>query len=100
MEKRDLISMFFLSIVTLGIYHIYWIVKTKTAMNKLGAHIPTAWLMIVPFVNFYFGWKFCNAFAEKVQKDNNEISYFLLYVLLPFISMLIFQYYINQKVKA
>lgn len=51
MEKRSPIGVFVLSLVTLGIYGIYWLVKTKGELNQRGASIPTAWLIIVPFVN-------------------------------------------------
>lgn len=51
MEKRSPIGVFVLSLVTLGIYSIYWLVKTKGELNQRGASIPTAWLIIVPFVN-------------------------------------------------
>ena len=44
MQKRSPISVILLTIVTLGIYGIYWQVKTKGEMNALGADIPTALL--------------------------------------------------------
>jgi hypothetical protein len=96
-EKRDLVSMFFLTIITFGIYKLYWLVKTKEELNKAGADIPTAWLLVIPFANFYFLWRWAEAFAEKVKKDNNSVIYFVILIFLPFISMLILQNYINNK---
>src|SRR5436190_16662780 len=46
MTKRSPISVFFLSIFTIGIYILVWRVKTKREMNRLGSNIPTSWLMI------------------------------------------------------
>jgi len=40
--KRSLIKIYLLGIITLGIYFIYWLVKTKNELNELGAKIPTA----------------------------------------------------------
>ena len=52
--KRDPTLVIIFTIITFGIYSIYWAVKTKNEINSLGADIPTAWLLIIPFGNFYF----------------------------------------------
>lgn len=96
-QKRSLFEVAVLTIITLGFYHIYWLVKVKGEMNRAGAQVPTAWLMIVPLANFYFFWQWSQAFADRVQKDNNGLAYFLLVLFLPFLSTLILQYYINKK---
>lgn len=96
-EKRDLVSMFFLTLITFGFYKVYWLVKVKEELNKAGAEVPTAWLLIVPLANIYFVWRFAEAFANKVTKDNNAVAFFALLIFLPFISMLILQNYINKK---
>src|SRR5947208_10264802 len=45
-------------------YHIYRFGVTKNELNQRGTEIPTAWLLIVPFVNLYWLWRF----AEGVEK--------------------------------
>lgn len=78
MKQRNPIAVFLLPFVTFGIYGIVWQVKTKNEMNQLGANIPTAWLIIVPFVNFYWLWKY----SEGVEKvTNGSISAVLAFVL-------------------
>lgn len=42
MQQRDPLKVFFLSLITVGIYAIVWYVKTKDEMNARGAQIPTA----------------------------------------------------------
>lgn len=69
-KKRDPILVVILSIITLGIYIIYWFVKTKEEINSLGADIPTSWLMIVPVANVYLLYKYCEGFSIYVKKDN------------------------------
>ena len=59
MENRSLGKVFLLTLVTFGLYGIYWEVKTKGEMNARGATIPTAWLILVPFVNIWWMWKYC-----------------------------------------
>ena len=77
-KRRNPALVIILSIITLGIYFIYWIVQTKGEINSLGADIPTAWFIIVPFGNFYFLYKYCDAFSEYVKKDKLGPVWFLI----------------------
>lgn len=45
MKQRSPVAVILLPFVTFGIYSIYWLVSTKIEMTKLGAKIPTAWLI-------------------------------------------------------
>lgn len=68
-KYRNLVVVVLLSIVTLGIYLVYWFVKTKEEMNSMGAQIPTAWLLVLfPIGTFYWVYKY----AEGVQKTLDE----------------------------
>jgi hypothetical protein len=49
MKRRNLLAVFILPIVTLGIYMIYWLASTKNEMNKKGEKVPTIWLIFLPF---------------------------------------------------
>lgn len=98
MQHRDLIIMVFLLICTLGFYFLYWSVVTKRELCERGADIPTAWLLIIPFANFYFWYKYAQGFAKHVlyADENSAIGYFLLMVLLPPVGMLIYQSEFNK----
>lgn len=49
MKKRNPLAVFFLGIITFGIYDLYWLVKTKKVLNeKTRFHTPTVWLLILP----------------------------------------------------
>ncbi len=63
MKTRNPALVLILGFITCFIYHIYWLVVTKLEMNERGAKIPTAWLILIPLVNFYWLWKW----AEGVQ---------------------------------
>lgn len=80
-EERNIVLIYVFAIITFGIYGIYWLVKTKGEINSLGGSIPTAWLIIVPIANLYFIYKYCEGFSHYVKKDNNEILWFILYIL-------------------
>lgn len=72
-QKRNIVAVYLFSIITLGIYGIYWEVKTKDEINSLGGEIPTAWLIIVPIANIYWLYKYADSFSNKVKKDKNGI---------------------------
>ena len=97
MEKRSLVKMFILGLVTLGIYYIYWYFATRRELIEKGAEIPSAWLFIIPFFNIYFLYKYSEAFSKYICKDDSVITYFLLLLLLPGIGQLILQNLINNK---
>ncbi len=58
MKKREPLAVFFLPIITLGIYSLIWYVSTKEEMKSRGAEIPTAWLLILPIVNIFWLWSY------------------------------------------
>jgi hypothetical protein len=87
---------YLLSILTFGIYYLYWAVQTKEEMNSLGANIPTGWLLIIPIANLYWWYKYCDAFAKFVSKDNNGVMYFIIFIFLPIIIPAIVQSGLNE----
>lgn len=96
MTKRSVASVVILSFVTFGIYALVWFVKTKDEMNKSGAGIPTAWLMIVPFASIYWMWKWAGG-AEMVTrgKQSQGVSFIMVF-LLSIIGMAIMQDAFNK----
>ena len=96
MTNRSPIGVFFLSIFTLGIYFIVWLVKTKGEMVRLGADIPTCWLLIIPFVNIYWYWKFCGGVTHVTNGANSQAVNFILLWLLSIIGAAIIQDTLNK----
>jgi hypothetical protein len=95
-QARNPVVCIVLCIVTFGLYGIYWAVKTKDEINSLGAHIPTAWLMIIPIVNLYFAYKYAEGFAVHVMKGNNTILWFILYLLIAPVAAILVQLELNK----
>jgi hypothetical protein len=78
MTKRDPIIVCLLTIFTCGIYHIYWLVQTKIEMKNLGADIPTAWLLIIPFANIYWLWCWAKGVEHVTKGKWGAVPAFLL----------------------
>ena len=95
-EKRDPIVVFILSIITFGIYALYWFVVTKGILNKKGGKIPTAWLLIIPIVSLYWIYRFSEVFSKKVTKDNQPVLWFLLILFGNTLILPVLQYEINK----
>lgn len=83
-KVRSLFWVGVLSIATFGIYQIYWTVKTKNEIKGLGADIPSAFLIVVPFAHLYFWYKYAEGFTEFIKKGANFLGYFLI-ALLPYL---------------
>jgi hypothetical protein len=96
MSNRSVVMVIILSLVTFGIYPIYWYVKTKDEMVQAGADIPTAWLLIVPIVNIYWTWKWCGGVEVVTRGKTTQVIAFILVALLSVIGMAIIQASFNQ----
>lgn len=96
MTKRSPVAVFVLSIITLGIYALYWLVRTKTEMNSSGASIPTAWYLIIPLANIWWYWKFSQGVQEVTNKGMSAGVAFLMLWLLPIIGSAIIQSNLNE----
>ena len=96
MQYRNPFLVFFLSLITFGIYGIVWYVKTKREMNAKGAQIPTAWLIIIPIVSIYWLYKYSQGVEVVTNKDMSTAVAFILLFLLGIIGMAIVQAKFNS----
>lgn len=87
MKNRSPITVLVLSLVTFGIYALVWHVQTKEEMNRTyGTNIPTAWLLLIPFVGaLYWIWKWSEG-AERAT-GTSGITVFLLMMLIPVVGI-------------
>jgi len=100
MQKRSVLGVIVLTLVTLGIYSLVWHVKTKTEMVRQGADIPTAWLLIIPFANIYWLWKFAGGVEYVTRGKLSQVVAFLVSWLLSIIGMAIVQDSLNTAIDA
>jgi hypothetical protein len=95
-EKRSIAAVYVLSILTLGIYSLIWTVKSKRDINALGGDIPTSFLLIVPFANIYWLYKYSEAFSSKVKKDDNKVLWFCVNLFAGIITPFFVQSELNK----
>ncbi len=98
-KYRNLVATFLLSILTLGIYFIYWSKTTKDDLNELGGNIPTTFLVIIPGAHIYFWYKYSQAFVKYVLKSKSESNVLIYCIMASFVTpagMLIMQGHYNN----
>lgn len=96
MKNRNPFVVILLTMITFGIYGIVWEVKTKNEINRLGASIPTAWLIIVPIANIWWLWKYCEGVEKTTSGNTSGVLAFVLLFLLGAVGMAIIQYEFNK----
>lgn len=97
MTERSPILVFLLPVITLGIYGLIWLVKTKDEMNEQGAGIPTAWLLIVPVVQLWWMWKYAEGVGKVTRGETSSGLAFIMLLLLGNIGMAVIQSGFNKR---
>jgi hypothetical protein len=92
MKNRSPIMVFVFSLITVGIYYLVWLVKTKNEMNRLGEKIPTAWLWLVPIIGgIWWYWSYSKGVEHVTKSKMQGIVAFLLLFLISYIGAVIIQ---------
>jgi hypothetical protein len=63
MRRRSATGVLTLTIASAGAFAIAWLCQTRADMLRLGARIPTPWLLVTPITALYFVW----CWAEGVR---------------------------------
>jgi hypothetical protein len=50
MKKRNLVFVFIVSIITVGLYDIYWLFSTRDELVKKRQHLSSPWVFFVPLL--------------------------------------------------
>ncbi len=86
MNKRNPLFAAGLSIITLGIYALYWFYKTRTELNESGSGnmnpILATVLLFVPLANLYSLWVLSNDIQTATKGSANGILVFVLMLFL------------------
>jgi hypothetical protein len=91
MRNRNILKMILLTIVTFGIYYLYWLVSTTREMRTKGADIPNAILIIIPIINIWWMWKYSKGVEHVTNEKLSAILTFILMYAVGFIGIYIVQ---------
>ena len=98
LKHRSAAAVFWLPLITFGIYSIVWFAKTRGDMARNGAKAMTTWWLLVPFAFFWYFWSLSKA-IEKVTGASTGANYALL-LLLGWIGQAFVQGRINRRAGA
>ncbi|MFS2029402.1 MULTISPECIES: DUF4234 domain-containing protein [unclassified Curtobacterium] len=64
LKRRSALAVFFLPIITFGIYSIVWCAKTRGEVNQAGARAMTTWWILCPFGVFWYYWSLAKGISH------------------------------------
>ena len=104
-KYRNPVLVIVFSIITAGIYSIYWLVSTTNELRRLTSTAPNPWsllLLLVPLVNIFvslwYYWKYSAAIGEISNFESWLL--FILWLLVSPAAMVIAQIELNKKAQA
>ena len=104
-KYRNPVLVIVFSIITLGIYSIYWLVSTTNELRKVTSSAPNPWfllLVLVPLVNIFvvlwYYWQYSVAIGEISNFEPWLL--FILWLLVSPAAMVIAQIELNKKAQA
>jgi len=104
-KYRNPVLVIVFSIITLGIYGIYWLVSTTNELRKVTSSAPNPWfllLVLVPLVNIFvvlwYYWQYSVAIGEISNFESWLL--FILWLLVSPAAMVIAQIELNKKAQA
>ena len=96
MKHMPVFRVLLLTLVTVGIYPLVWLVRAKTRMNQLGAAIPSAWFMVIPLVNIWWTYKFSEGVEHTAREHMSKTTAFLILLILGAFGILFIQHAFNK----
>lgn len=95
MRRRSSWQVLALTIASGGVFAIAWLVQTRTDMQKLGARIPSPWLLVTPVTALYFAWCWAEGIRLVTAGRISTVRAFLAICLLGPIGMALVQARLN-----
>jgi len=106
-KKRSVAVVVILSIVTFGIYMLYWLYATTKELEELKAKdAPKPWwilMFFIPLVNIVFlimfYWKYSKSIEQISKGKSNSTLLFVLFLLIGIVAMALSQIELNKRAK-
>ena|SRR3989344_4878606 len=91
------------TIITFGIYGIFWIVFTTNEIIEKGGNAWSPWwllTMLIPIANIVFMliyvWKYCAGLEEVSNGSANKVLSFVLWIIFSPAAIIYIQYELNK----
>lgn len=80
LKHRSAAAVFWLPIITFGIYSLVWCAKTRGDMQRNGTTPMSTWWLLIPFASFWYFWSLAKA-IQTVTGKSAGTSYVVLILL-------------------
>ena len=104
-KRRNPFLVFLFTLITLGIYGIYWLVSTTRELQRTTQSAPKPWwiwLMLIPVVNIVIAilyyWKYSKALNELT--GFSAVGMFVLWLFISPVAMILAQIELNKMASA
>ncbi len=81
-RRRSGLAVVSLSVASAFAFCVVWLCQTRRDLNRLGARIPTPWLLVTPITALYFAWCWAEGARHVTAGRISTLSAFLALCLL------------------
>ncbi len=98
-KQRDPIMVIVYTMLTCGIYGLYWLFETSKELTELGAELPNIWFIIIPGLNIYYMYKYLEEWHRIVKYEQDFMMVLVIGLIFSPIVMYWIQEELNKLVK-
>ncbi len=84
-KKRNIFLGYLFSIVSFGLFQLFWVAKLSPSANVAGIKLLAAMLVLITVANIYWQFKYCKGFSEYIERKNNSMPWFFLMFFIPIV---------------
>lgn len=100
-KKRNPLFVIGLSLITVGLYTIYWFYQTRQELNELGSEERSPLMhtigLLVPFVGFYVLWLYSSDVEAVTKKAKDKVILFLAWIVFFPVALYMVQEELNAR---
>lgn len=98
-KERDPIMVIVYTMLTCGIYGLYWLFETSKELVELGAELPNIWFIIIPGLNIYYMYIYLQEWHRIVKYEQDFMMVLIIGLIFSPIVMYWIQEELNKLVK-
>jgi len=92
-KQRDPIMVIVYTMLTCGLYYLYWLYETSKELTELGAELPTIWFIFIPIIQYYYLYKYLEEWHRIVKYEQD----FMMVLIIGYIFSPIVMYWVQEE---
>lgn len=95
-DTRNPLFVFTASLLSLGLYTVYWHFQMRHEIRSFGGEVPSPWIQFVPVVNLWFFYRFIDAAVQSLPRMQHSWLHVVFHVVFPWFSAGLVQHRVNE----